>query len=290
MNFEILREMESFTQKMFNNIIGFQEKDHDAWRIEKSFTDRIKELPLHYLIFSNADRDPDTHGPTVAHYYPLRWEMQTLARFSKIVAKKPVVFDIHARNGFIGSLLGREGVKVVGFRDPGLKPNQISDFYDANNYELRDVPTSDNSLVADVVFSSWMPSGEDYTDRIQALSPSLIIYTFSNHRHDETQQRQCGTNESFGENLSENYQLVDEWTVKRRENLLHDIWPDLSQNPEEIRTTRIYARKEFDKSLFKRQEECRGEAYPWEKELLMTETAHAARQYMAKHGFPTPQV
>ena len=47
MSFDILREMEPFTEKLFNGIIGFQEKDHAAWVETETFEKRIKDLPLH---------------------------------------------------------------------------------------------------------------------------------------------------------------------------------------------------------------------------------------------------
>lgn len=285
MSFDILREMEPFTQRLFNGIIGFQEKDHPAWDDSLTFEERIKNLPLHYLIFSNADRDPKTHGPTIAHYYPLQHEMATIASYAKQVAEQPRVIDAHARNGFIGSLLAREGLSVTGLRDEQDKPNQIENFYDKERYQLENKDISKIDEPVDVIFSSWMPSPQDITNDIVRLNPKLVVYIFTEHSNEFSGERQTGTSQSFGEMLPENYQLIDEWQVTRTENLLNEIWPDLSPNIEENRFVRIFANKGFhDIKKDVNRETIKG--YDWEKELLMAETAHQAKKSMKKQGFP----
>lgn len=143
--------MESFTKDMFNRIIDFQEKEHHAWNTNLSFNARIKGLPLHNLIFSNPDRNPATHGSTVAAFFPLREEMQKIAFYVRQLADKPVVCDIYPGNGFIGSLLGREiamgsssteAPAVIGqANDPTeIKPNQIESFFDAEHFAHHDEP------------------------------------------------------------------------------------------------------------------------------------------------------
>ena len=106
--YEILRNMETFTEEMFNRIIEFQERWHPAWDPNKPFEERIARLPLHWLVFSNPDRDPAKFGPTVTHWYPLRYEMLKIARYAQAVADEPVIADLHARNGFAGSLRSEE--------------------------------------------------------------------------------------------------------------------------------------------------------------------------------------
>ena len=157
MSYEKLRDMGSFTDAMFNRIIAFQERRHSAWNPALPFAERIKDLPLHYLIFSNADRDPARYRHTVAPYYPLRNEMRRIAGYARLVADKPVVADLDCGNGFIGSLIAREGVRVIGVRDPHGKPNQIEDFHDAGCYEVRQSTIADIDFPLDVAFSSWMP-------------------------------------------------------------------------------------------------------------------------------------
>src|SRR3569833_1000178 len=115
-HFEPLRNMEAFSEDMFNRIIAFQERQHPAWKSELTFTQRIEGLPLHYLVFSAPDRDPAKFGPTGAPFIPLRAEMRMLAAYARQGADQPVICDLHAGNGFVGSLLAREGVKVIGVR------------------------------------------------------------------------------------------------------------------------------------------------------------------------------
>ena len=285
MSFEILREMEPFTQKLFNGIIGFQERDHAAWDETLNFDERIKDLPLHYLIFSNADRDPQVYGPTIAHYYPLQYEMATIADYAKQVAEKPVVLDVHARNGFVGSLLAREGVEVIGLRSENDKPNQIENFYDQACYKMTNGEIENTDLPVDVIFSSWMPSPQNITNDIVRLNPKLVVYIFTEHSNEYSGERQTGTSQSFGEQLPSNYKLVDQWQVTRSENLLNEIWPDLSPNIEENRFVRIFANEGFHElKINENTIEVKG--YDWEKELLMAETAHKAKNSMKQRGFP----
>lgn len=293
MSFEILREMESFTQNMFNGIIGFQEKNHPAWKNDHNFQERIKNIPLHYLMFSNADRDPKTHGPTIAHYYPLQFEMAKIADYIKQVAalssQNISVYDVHARNGFIGSLLAQElidaKIKITGLQNPDEKPNQIESFYDEKNYEMKQATLSDIDTDVDVVFSSWMPAGMDITDDIIAKNPKLIVYVLTEHTNEFSGDRQTGTDKSFGEKLPEQYKLLEEWSVTRTKDLLHEIWPDLTGNLEEVRIVRIYANEGFH-DISSSLKEVDSTGYDWEKDLQMADTAHRAKEEMKNRGFP----
>ncbi|MDH5301305.1 MAG: hypothetical protein OEW58_08090 [Gammaproteobacteria bacterium] len=284
MNFQILRNMEGFTRDMFNRIIGFQEKEHAAWDKTADFAERIKGLPLHYLVFSNADRDPETHGPTVAHYYPLRKEMLAIAHYAAQVADKPVVVDAHGRNGFIGSLLARElpQGQVVGLRDPKEKPNQIENFMDENCYRQQPGTLAGYDGPADVVFSSWMPSCSDISDDINRLKPKLVVYVYTEHTHPETAEPQTGLGSSFGDRLSADYQLIDEWQVIRSQDMFHEVWPDLTGNIEEVRLVRIYSNQPLEQLPLPSPTE----VYDWEEELLMAETALTAKREMMRSGFP----
>lgn len=285
MNFEILRNMESFSEQMFNNIIGFQEKDHPAWDSSLDFSQRIAQIPLHYLVFSNADRNPETHGPTIAHFYPLQFEMAKIAAYAKQLADKPVILDAHARNGFVGSLLAREGVDVIGMQSPREKPNQIESFYDPQVYNLKSGEITDVDFPIDVVFSSWMPSGENISNEVIRLNPKLVIYIHTSHTNEYNGAHQTGTDASFGKDLPQSYQLIEEWAVTRPENLFSEIWPDLTDNPEETRYVKIYANQPYhhisvDESILNLN------GYPWEEDLLMAETARQAKQDMQQRGFP----
>jgi len=286
MSFEILRDMEAYTETMFNGIIGFQEKDHPAWKNDVTFKERIKKIPLHYLMFSNADRDPKTHGPTIAHYYPLNYEIKKIADYIKQVSDNAVVCDIHARNGFIGSLLAQEGINVYGLNDPEEKPNQIESFYDEKNYKMTQDSFGETDLQPDVIFSSWMPTGKDVTSEIVQKNPKLIVYVFTEHTNEFSGERQTGTDTSFGETLPENFKCIEEWSVTRPKDLLKEIWPDLTGNLEETRIVRIFANEGYHDIRSALKEEDVQTHFDWEKDLLMAETALQAKQEMKNRGFP----
>lgn len=281
--FEPLKKMNSFTEDMFNRIIAFQEKEHPAWIAQLPFEQRIKELPLHYLMFSNGDRDPGIYASTVLPYYPLHHEMLDLVHYMRQVSLQPKVLDIHCGNGFFGSLLAREGIKVTGLREPHLKPNQIEDFYNPENFQLLNGSISELKDEYDVIVSNWMPSNCNYTPDILELKPKMVVYLFSEHLDESTGLRQTGTVDAF--DPGPDYTLVDHWSVVRPENLLKEIWPDLTGNIEEKRQVRVYAHK--DLNLIKKfRHEGSTETYDWEKELEMTMLAHKAKDMVRSKGFP----
>lgn len=280
--FAKLREMESFTDGLMERIFSFQEKKHPAWDESQPFTRRMANLSLHNLIFSNPDRDPQQFGPTIAHYYPLREENRALVHYIRHVAEDARVLDIHARNGFIGSLLAHEGARVTGLRDPSEKPNQIASFYDPEVYELRAGRLADVDFPVDVVLSAWMPMGKNFTPDILKLKPKLIIYIYTEHTNEYSGERQTGTNEAF-DNLPASYRIVDEWSIARPANLMQEAWPDLSPNLEETRVVRIYA----DQSVAEiPQYEITEpvQPYDWEAELEMALLALEAKQELRSRG------
>jgi hypothetical protein len=275
-----LRDMESFTDDMFNRLLAFQEKKHPAWDEAAPFSERIKGLPLHNLVFSNPDRDPETMAPTIAHYYPLREELRTIAWCARQVGKDPVICDLHAGNGFVGSLLAREGVSVIGVRDPALKPNQIRNFYDPDFYRLRDMAIPEIKFQFDVAFSSWMPAGVNITPEILRHRPRLIVFTYTDHEDNEG-NRLCGTPESFND-LPESYRMIAEWDITRPENLFHEVWPDLTPSPEQVRITRIFADEPFhDISVSGAQP---ATPYEWENDLQMALLALEAKEALRQQG------
>ena len=280
--FNKLKEMEGFTEELFNRIFAFQEKNHPAWDPKQPFAERIKGIPLHNLIFSNPDRDPKALGPTIAHYYPLREENRALVYYAKHVAENPVVLDVHGRNGFVGSLLAREGVKVVGLRDPDEKPNQIADFYDPESYELREGKLADVDFDIDVAFSAWMPSGQNYTPDIVKLKPRLIIFVYTEHVNEHSKQWQTGCEAAFNE-LPDNYRIIDEWSIARPENLLQEAWPDLSPSIEETRYVRIFADQSVADIPQYAPEEM-AEPYDWEADLEIALLTLEAKEHLRSRG------
>lgn len=282
MNFEPLREMEAFSNEMFTRIVAVQQKEHPAWNTALPFAERIKGVPLFNLIFSNPDRNATTTGPTISHYYPLRAEMRKIAHYARQVADQPTVCDLRCGNGFIGSLLANEGVRVIGVREPTAKLNQIPDLYDFLRYEMRALPITDIDFTFDVAFSSWMPSEINDTPHILQHSPKLIVYVHTDHVDGSSGRRQTGTAEAFV-NLPDRYKLVDQWSVTRIQDMLHEIWPELPPSIEETRHVKIYADEPFhDINLLGYAEAATG--YDWEQELEMTLLALEAKGMLRARG------
>jgi len=282
MNFELLREMDSFSEDMLNRIIAFQTKEHPAWNSGLPFEQRIRELALHDLVFSHPQRDPKLSGPTIAHYAPRREEMWRIAAYARAVAHEPVVCELHARNGFLGSLLARENVRVIGLRDPQTKPNQIENFYDADRYDMRVGTLAGNAPAFDVAFSAWMPSGENHTPAVVACRPKIIVYVYTGHVDPVSLQTQTGTAAAFAE-LPGDYKLIDQWQDLRPANFLQEVWPDLTGNFAETRLTRVYAHTEFH-NLAPIKPTGPLAYYDWEKDLQMASLALEAKQFLKQRG------
>ncbi len=276
MDFEKLKKMGPFSDAMLNRIISFQEKQHPAWDETASFDERIKDLPLHALVFSNPDRNPATHRHTVAPFYPLRSELRRIAAFIKKIGANVRTVEFECGNGFIGSLLGREGIKVEGIRGNHYKPNQIESFYDSAVFSLLD----DDIDQVDVALSIWMPSGVNLTPAILAARPKLVVYMYSSHEHEGVSQ--TGVPEAFND-LPANYKLIEEWSITRPVDLFHEIWPDLTPSMEETRHTRIYASTDYFDIAVEDDEEV-VESYDWEKELEMALLGHEAKQFLQAKG------
>ena len=285
-DFEPLKEMASFTEDMFNRIIAFQEKGHPAWDISLPFEERIKGLPLHNLIFSNPDRDPQKYGSTVAPYYPLRNEIQKISQYIKQTAnpasETPYLCDLYPGNGFIGSLISREGINVIGIHQPSVKPNQIKHFSDASHFTYSDKPIGQQSC--DAVLVSWPPEGSNPSLEFIEHAPRLIIYIFTNHIDENTHVKQTGSEEMLSI-LANDYQLIDQWEVKRPKDILHEIWPDMTPSIEENRQVHIYTHSSL-KEIKPVKILTPAQPYDWEKDLQMALLALQAKQTLQLRGFP----
>jgi len=282
--FEPLRNMESYTEDMFNHIIGFQEKKHHAWNTNLSFDARIKDLPLHNLIFSNPDRDPQKFSATVAAFYPLREEMQKIAFYVQQLADKPMVCDLFPGNGFIGSLLGREGVDVFGQQNDSANtlPNQIESFFDAEHFSYKTGALDQSPF--DAALIAWPPSDSNPSEALVTQNTKLIIYIFTDHVDPDTQTRQTGS-KAMLETLASDYRLVDSWDVVRPKDILHDIWPDMTPSIEETRHVHIYAHNSVG-DLQPAKALPPVQCYDWEKDLQMALLALQAKQEVQSRGFP----
>ncbi len=283
-HFDKLRAMEAFSDEMFNRIVGLQEHEHPAWDSTLTFAERIQDLPLHALVFSNPDRDPTTNAHTIAPFYPLRAEMRQLAYCARQVADQPVVCDFHSRNGFLGSLLGREGVKVVGLEDPSDKPNQIADFSDPEVFQRSQADYRQVDFPFDVALSVWMPAGINRTADIVRSRPKLIVYIYTDHIDESSGQPQTGTHSAYRE-LPEHYRLIAEWSITRPKDIFHETWPELTPSFEEIRHVRIFADEPYW-NIDVGADLDEAESYGWENELEMALTAIEAKSHLRERGFP----
>lgn len=281
-NYEALREMGTFTEAMFNRIIAFQEREHPAWNSALPFAQRIEGLPLHNLIFSNPDRDPEKSGPTIAPFYPLKEEIRKIAFYVKQLGEQPVLCDLFPGNGFIGSLIGREGLQVVGLRHPEIKPNQIESFCDESCFGFSEQLLSQHNFDAALV--CWPPSGTNPTPLLIELKTKLLIYIFTEHVDESSGLRQTGSDEMLSA-LTDDYREIEAWEVERPKDLLHEIWPDMTPSIEEVRKVHIFAHKSVD-TLEPAQSLPTAEAYDWEKDLYMALLALQAKREAQAHGFP----
>ncbi|MBL4851759.1 MAG: hypothetical protein JKY90_05700, partial [Gammaproteobacteria bacterium] len=264
---------------MLNRIISFQEKQHSAWDESASFSERIKDLPLHALVFSNPDRNPETHRHTIAPFYPLRSELRRIAAFIKKLGDNTRTVEFECGNGFVGSLLGREGIKVEGARGDSYKPNQLESFYDPEVFSFINSVSDLNDGGVDVALSIWMPSGVNLTPSMLLAKPKLVIYMYSDHEHEGLAQ--TGVPEAFND-LPANYKLIEEWSITRPADLFHEIWPDLTPSMEETRHTRLYASTDYFDIVVDDEENVEG--YDWEKELEMALLGHEAKQFLHAKG------
>ncbi|NOX26725.1 MAG: hypothetical protein GXP21_00780 [Gammaproteobacteria bacterium] len=281
MDFERLKQMGPFSDAMLNRIISFQEKQHVAWDESASFDERIKDLPLHALVFSNPDRNPETHRHTIAPFYPMRSELRRIAAFIKKLGDQPRTVEFECGNGFVGSLLGREGIKVEGLRGKDYKPNQLESFYDPEVFSLIDDDADLSETGIDAALSIWMPSNVNLTPTILAAKPKLIVYMYSAYDHEGINQ--TGVPEAFN-GLPANYKLVEEWSITRPADLFHEIWPDLTASMEEIRHTRIYAATDYFDIAVDEDDDTKFDSYDWEKELEMALLGHEAKRFLHAKG------
>jgi len=285
--FNALKDMQQFTEDMFNRIIDFQEKKHVAWDESAPFSQRIDKLPLHYFIFSNYDRDPVKQGPTLAHYYPLKKEMYKLAQYLHCAGCREVI-DYYPGNGLLGSLLGNAAqMPVIGLGFNNKKPSQIENFYDRQWFHMVSETRNYSPGAATGYFVSWTPSGCNPVPEIVKHKPRLIIFVGSQHINAETGECQVGISNMLDD--LPDYQLWDSWEIVRPENLLHKIWPDMTQNIEEVRQVHVFAANEIDLKQTRNEEPSSQNAthsgYFWERELYMAELAAEAMDSLNRGTF-----
>ena len=110
----------------------------------------------------------------------------------------------------------------------------------------------------------------------------MVIFVFTEHANEYNGLWQTGCKEAFSE-LPEGYKVVDEWSITRPENLLHEAWPDLTASLEEVRHVRIVADQPYhDISLY--APETMATPYDWEEELELALLSIEAKNHLRSQG------
>jgi hypothetical protein len=256
---------------MFRNIDLFRAKKHPAWDPNEQFSRRIKNLPLYFLEYHHHTRNLKTESVTVTHYVPSRAEMMALAKIIQSYGNNLRVCDVGCGNGFIGSLLAREGVQVFGVDDNSFKQPQIPNFFDKDCYSKIIASIEDPSIILDVAFCSWMSPGTNLATAIAAKNPRLIIHLFSPDRQSDGSPT-TGTTTAY--NCPDNYHLLTSWSTLLPKDYFLQIGAP-SGNPKTIRKVRIYAHNELEK-------ECHvtplgfSKLYDWDKEKILINTIRSS--------------
>lgn len=233
-------------ETIYQNIIQFDKKNHPAWNKNLEFSLRIQNLPLYFLIFNHCSRDSKTQSVTISHYVPCRNEMIALSRIIKEYSNNFIVCDIGCGNGFLGSLLAREGLNVFGIDDRSYKQPQNKTFYDKKCYNIINTSLFELSVPFDVAFCSWMQPNINLTPKILNKNPKILIHIFSpDIRNNGTPT--TGTNIAY--ECPRNYLLLCEWKSDIPKNYFSPIKTkniDLCNNVFMRNRVRIYVHKDLD--------------------------------------------
>lgn len=254
-----------FAIDMLTGISAFQLHQSPAWDEARTFDERIGRLPLYALEFNNHDRDNKRHGPTIAHFAPDRREMIALANTIRSIGSSPRVLDIGCGNGFIGSLLAREGVSVTGIDDHSWRQPQIAHFYDPQLYSLR-APQSleDFNDHFDVAFCSWMLPDSNLTPLLVARKPALIIHIYTPHL-EGSGRRQTGTDAAYM--CPEGYRRLGAWATLTPENFFWDILPDPIRKIADTRIVETWCRDDVEDAILSQPTELEtANPYHWDAE------------------------
>lgn len=225
-------------ERILQNILQFQSMNHSAWDPEEEFSVRIKDLPLYYLEFNHPRRNQATQSVTVTHYVPCRREMMALSQIVRAFNQDFRICDVGCGNGFLGSLLAREGLNVFGIDDRSYKQPQISSFYDRKCYEILETSLSDPKISFDGAFCSWMTPGTNLTPEIIAKKPYLIIHVFSPDRQSNGSPT-TGVPEAYVYPVR--YKLIAGWVSKVPRDYFLPLNSNLSGNLRKTRVVCVYA-------------------------------------------------
>ena len=233
-------------RRMLGNILRFQSYDHPAWDQQASFGTRIKDLPLYFLEFNHTGKDKDTQSVTVTHYAPRRAEMMALAHLIRSCGDNLQVCDIGCGNGFLGSLLAREGVKVFGIDDRSYKQPQIPNFFDSECYRVIETSLADLDIPFDVALCAWIEPNANLTPLIVDTKPALIIHILSPDRQTDGTPT-TGTQSAY--TRPEDYYPVAAWRTELPQDyflpLTRIVSANLESNSRKTGSVFIYARRDI---------------------------------------------
>lgn len=259
---------------MRDRVALFQQHCHPVWNSNAPFDSRITRLPLYALEFNNYDRDKQRNGPTIAHYSPARRELVAIASMCQSLGPDVTVLDIGCGNGFIGSLLAREAVRVIGIDDLSWKPPQIRELYDSNAYELR-VPCSlsDFRDTFQVALCSWMVPDANLTTEILARGPALVIHIFSLDCSADGLAI-TGSNEAY--RCQSPYVVLGRWGVVTPGDYFAALDCSFSANNRKLRVVEVWKRKDAPDVSFPELNVV-DEEYDWELERFRLNRIRVAR-------------
>ncbi len=235
-------------ESLQRRIVSFEAYQHPAWDPAQPFTNRIQGLPLFFLEFIHHARIAGSQSTTITHYVPCRNEFRALADIICSYGRDLTVCDIGCGNGFLGSLLAREGVAGFGIDDRSYVQPQIAHFYDQDCYSVVETALQDLSVEFDVAFCAWMNEGSNLTPQITARNPVLIVHIFSRDQHPDGTFT-TGTIDAF--KCPENYRFLTGWqTIVPEDYFLvlgkEGIDLTLYGNPRRNRSLCVYLRHDVD--------------------------------------------
>jgi hypothetical protein len=232
-----------FLRNFLERVVAFQEHRLRAWDESATFYDRIADLPLYALEFNNCDRNPKKHGPTIAHYSPARREVRALVKLCNKLGPDITVVDVGCGNGFVGSLLAREGVRVIGIDDLSWNAPQIASFYDPEVYELKAPCCFDEySGPCDVALCSWQVPGVNLTEQILSRHPRLVIHIYS---PDLQSDGTPTTGSKAAYQIPSDYRRIGQWGVVSPPNFFHGIDARYTRNGRTTRVVECWARDDM---------------------------------------------
>jgi hypothetical protein len=158
------------------------------------------------------------------------------------------VCDIGCGNGFLGTLLAREGVRGFGIDDRSYKQPQIPYFYDQECYRIIETALRDLTIGFDVAMCAWMSLGSNLTPEITVRNPVLIVQIFSKDKSPDGSLI-TGTVDAY--RCPKNYRFLTGWETNVPANYFMPLVEEgiglrMYENPFRNRSLNVYLRQDVD--------------------------------------------